>query len=426
MKKKRGFTLVEALVVVILIALGAALAFTFYDKVVVEGRENAAVAYAIDSSRTISEAAGTFYLRTGTTPGSLQDLVDSGDLKAIPDPSLLVVQNLPPGLLAEAHASGAVFDLAYSAKYKTDGEPDAIDGYVDLTGIGSLTVCKKLNIETGQQVVDGRGVTVKGQAITGPIPTCPSGTYNESLGRCEEPASCTQGTYNSASGKCEYVESYAATSIDVTYNKILRTSTCSSGLNTSNTSLAVYGYVSSTPFSGSKPIYYVDPAWAAGTCQYNVSTTQVNGAWMLYGYVAAGKPAPDSPAINLNGAIPTAVRDGQTATSVYGYVSKTAATIASYTCPSGGTLSGSICITNPTAQSDPVCDTGTYDVAAKTCHFVPTSACPDGYDPDGTDCRLAGLSDGFDPDTDIILPAGPQCYDAGDGTYTFHYPFAVQ
>lgn len=95
----------------ILIAIGAALAFSFYDNVVVEGREKAAAAYAIDFARTIGEAAGAYYLRTGTPVTDLQQLVDSGDLKAIPDPSRLLANTEIPMLLATAYAEGSALEF---------------------------------------------------------------------------------------------------------------------------------------------------------------------------------------------------------------------------------------------------------------------------------------------------------------------------
>lgn len=197
--KRKAFTLVEALVVVILIAIGAALAFSFYDEVVVEGREKAAAAYAIDSARTIGEAAQAYYLRTGNTPGSAQDLVTSGDLKAIPDPSRLLASTGIPELIALAHAENVAlsFSIRYDNSYKLDGTPEGVDGYVDLAGLTSDSICGKVNERVGA----GEAPLVPTPSVFPATLGCPAGEQLESM--CKFTPICTDGVYNSATQKCE-------------------------------------------------------------------------------------------------------------------------------------------------------------------------------------------------------------------------------
>ena len=70
MLKKKGFTLIEMLVVVLIIGIIAAIAFPQYEKVV----EKTRAAQAMEVMRSIYQAAADYYLATGTYPTSFDQL----------------------------------------------------------------------------------------------------------------------------------------------------------------------------------------------------------------------------------------------------------------------------------------------------------------------------------------------------------------
>ncbi len=70
MLKKKGFTLIEMLVVVLIIGILAAIAFPQYEKVV----EKTRAAQAMEIMRSIYQAAADYYLATGTYPTSFDQL----------------------------------------------------------------------------------------------------------------------------------------------------------------------------------------------------------------------------------------------------------------------------------------------------------------------------------------------------------------
>lgn len=81
---KKGFTLVEALIVIILIAIGAAIAFSFLGNPTREGRLTADVASIARDMSTVSEGWSKYFVTEGTYPADFAALVADGTLKAVP------------------------------------------------------------------------------------------------------------------------------------------------------------------------------------------------------------------------------------------------------------------------------------------------------------------------------------------------------
>lgn len=199
-------------------------------------------------------------------------------------------------------------------------------------------------------------------------PGCPTGyTYNTARNRCEyQPPTCSTGTtYNAVTNKCEWTTSYAAT-------QIIGPSTCQASSQwfgsyvqvvascpqgaTGSTNITVYDY-----YCGGSQTTVIAPGtdWS--------KPKVVNSCFGDYIQCTAG------------GGCTYTEYDGQcncTGQYVWGTFKFSQAVSATYTCPNGGTLSGSTCyVTN---QANPTCNGGNFDGTNDVCWANYSITCPTG------------------------------------------------
>lgn len=146
---KKGFTLVEALIVIILIAIGAAIAFSFLGNPTKEGRETADVATVARDASTVAEGWNKTYAVTGKYPTAAAELVADGTLKAMPknpikDGAYTELMDVKIGGVADTvdyfYADNIPVDICkkYNAKY-AGADVDAAPA-VSYTAADGLTV----------------------------------------------------------------------------------------------------------------------------------------------------------------------------------------------------------------------------------------------------------------------------------------------
>lgn len=234
---------------------------------------------------------------------------------------------------------------------------------------------------------------------------CPTGyAYSGTKGRCEMAPQCPSGyTYNSATDKC--VQTYAATfSGAVTGIPLALCNQCGTyGCFLSNVSYSCLSGGCTLGFgwtlNNCHTIGYAPPISqsipAGFTPIYSGSTNY--GAAVQYGFTPNGF----SPAAYLSTtAFPGSIgfySSGGTSGSLLGYISSGNSVGGTYTCPSGGTLSGTSC----TLQTNHTCPSGTMDYAADVCFSSYTPQCPVSmtYDSASNMCAMStscanGLLDG--------------------------------
>lgn len=250
--------------------------------------------------------------------------------------------------------------------------------------------------------------------------TCPAGyVLNFSMARCQKAPECSQGIFSIWTNKCESTSTYAA-SVQYTCPSggTLSGTTCTSTSSYSASLVgaanftkpvymlngnmyetsagdeggtpALYGYISTSTFSGSLNVYS------------DGRNLDVSGWGGLVGYVS-NTPFSSSKGVYVNGGNLYGI--GYEGLALYGYLATTAGTYggtytcpsggslsgtscvvqstyaatASYTCPSGGTLSGTTCTV--TTQTNPTCTSGTMDYANHVCYAPYEPTCSQGtYD----------------------------------------------
>jgi len=174
--------------------------------------------------------------------------------------------------------------------------------------------------------------------------TCPSGyTYSAGTGRCEMAPQCSQGSFNPGTNKCEWttVNTYAATSncpprewYKVAFNtrdscgEYCRAGTCPSAAAATTASSA--------------PVGSIYTGWG----DYGVPVGRFCHGYR-YNYYYLDPPC-------------------------------------TYSCPSGGTLTGATCTTTTINQANPTCPNGAFDYGADVCYAAYTPSCPGGMTYDGS------------------------------------------
>jgi YD repeat-containing protein len=231
--------------------------------------------------------------------------------------------------------------------------------------------------------------------------TCPSGyTYNSTRARCElNPPQCSQGTFNPTGNKCEWTTTgtYAATPMTsggVNYDIPVY----SWGTIVALAPGTLLGYIASSPFSSSTPSYVIGSRsyfynGAVGSVVGYMSTTAFSGSLGVYsGY---------------RNYLYTRSGEGP----LYGYIATTQGVnggTTTYTCPSGGTLSGTNCTLATLNQINPTCTNGSLDSANHLCYASYTPTCSQGtYDSTSGFCiTSAQCSNGsLDGTTDVCYQA---------------------
>lgn len=96
MHKNKGFTLIEVMVVLSILALVAILAYNFFGSTMKEAKLKSNVTQLKKDMQAISTAWGLYYAKNGAHPGSVDALVTDGQLKAAPVPPNDTVVT-PPG-----------------------------------------------------------------------------------------------------------------------------------------------------------------------------------------------------------------------------------------------------------------------------------------------------------------------------------------
>ena len=98
MRRNKGFTLIEVMVVLSILAIIAILAYNFFGSTMKEATESKTILKINNDLRVIAEAYEAYEMKTGvpaaavgvfafSTLGNLDNLVDEGVLKSIPSPS---------------------------------------------------------------------------------------------------------------------------------------------------------------------------------------------------------------------------------------------------------------------------------------------------------------------------------------------------
>jgi len=223
---------------------------------------------------------------------------------------------------------------------------------------------------------------------------CPSGyTYNSTRNQCEKTAECATGTtYNAATLKCESGGSYAATGTTISFNvkvggwfEYMTDDIHFLRLGEPNCEQAIYddngtylgcaspwetAYLTTQSFPGAVPVYNLCGALSFAT------TTQMCGTIGATYYVsstynaAIGATTGIYRASTYQGADLIAFGGGQA------YASPSPVSATTYTCPSGGTLSGATCST--LTQANPTCANGTWDSSIGMCKAAYTNECATG------------------------------------------------
>lgn len=247
------------------------------------------------------------------------------------------------------------------------------------------------------------------------IPTCSGGySYNSGTGRCELPPQCSQGTYNASTNKCESGSSYtyaatATTTGGANFDTPLYTSAGGVGYVSPSVQTPYFsyplliGYGASTQGTAALKTYcnpWGDGSYGAlipdstidcGThrCIF-LSTTDFGGFKPVEKYISR------STTVYIGGAYP-----------FLGYIAPSSGVYGgttTYSCPSGGTLSGTTCTVNTLVQTNPTCPGGNFQdngVTGDVCWTSYTPSCPTGttYDSSIGYCTAAptcsnGLLDG--------------------------------
>lgn len=228
---------------------------------------------------------------------------------------------------------------------------------------------------------------------------CPSGyTYNATRDRCERQPVCSQGTFNPASNRCEWTSTstYAATATTtggVNYTvpvyKLCVSGTVLNGsclgaekLTTVNQFVAATGYLSTNSFSGSQAVSSTCDTIVLGQCTAHWYLTADSSSTV--GYMSTSSFSGGIPLVNVaTGSIPPKyylylyLNPG----AIIGYMAPTSGNYGgttTYSCPNGGTLSGTTCTVTTLNQIFPNCPSGTMDYTNHLCYAAYNPECPSG------------------------------------------------
>lgn len=256
--------------------------------------------------------------------------------------------------------------------------------------------------------------------------TCSSGTYNSSTGKCviassssyNATPSCSNGTYDSGTGKCKVTtnSSYAATpnytttpgrTYAATPNYATYTSTIAA-TESKKWSCQVFEYTylkgntSSELFTrtyiGSEPRYtcYTSPSCLTTYYKYNECTAVITGTCSdsSYTYNRTNRNCTKQVTTISSYSCPSGGTLSGTTCNVSG-----SSTISSYSCPNGGSLSGTTCYATSTTYLTPgySCPSGgtlsgTKCNVSSSTSINPTYTCPNGGTLNGTTCNVSGSS----------------------------------
>ncbi|MDA8164666.1 MAG: conjugal transfer protein TraN [Desulfobacteraceae bacterium] len=250
---------------------------------------------------------------------------------------------------------------------------------------------------------------------------CPSGySYASSRCRCERSPVCASGTYNPSTNKCESggTSTYQATlSGGVVFDKAV------AAFDSYKYAHCAHGYLA--PDSSHFSTYGVSCFGRHNRALFYVSSSSFPGAVNLSPVI--GTTAYASPSSFSSSAPIVSFDDGGPVWSMWSgsggsaYISTIPQTIGgTWTCPNGGTLSGTTCTVNTLVQTNPTCPSGTMDYAADVCYAPCTPECPSGTtysSPLGMCWEPASCSSSGILDTSIdqcVLQAGHDC---GTSTY---------
>lgn len=253
--------------------------------------------------------------------------------------------------------------------------------------------------------------------------TCSSGTYNASTGKCVVSSnssygatpSCSSGTYDSATGKCKVStsSSYAATPNYATTSA--RTYTATPNYTTYTATIAatetkkwscqvfeytyIKGNTSSELFTrtyiGSEPRYtcYTSPSCLKTYYKYNECTAVIVGSCSdsSYTYNRTNRNCTKQASYISSYSCPSGGSLSGTTCIIAG-----SSYISSYSCPNGGSLSGTTCYRTSTTYLTPnySCPSG-GSLVGTTCGVTnstsinPTYTCPSGGTLSGTTCNVS-------------------------------------
>ncbi len=255
---------------------------------------------------------------------------------------------------------------------------------------------------------------------------CPSGTYNSSTGKCDvissstymASISCANGTYDSITGKCKIIadDSYNATPIYTTTGartysaepKYTTTTLTMAATESKSWSCQVFEY-SSLIGNASSELYtrtYIGPepryVCSTGTSclklfyKYNECSAVIIGSCSntSYTYSRTSRICTKQSTYISSYSCPSGGTLSGTTCNIAG-----TQTISSYSCPNGGDISGSRCIKTSTSYANPKysCPSG-GDLVGTTCALSETTSinpiysCPGGGDLAGTVCNVSGTS----------------------------------
>lgn len=245
-------------------------------------------------------------------------------------------------------------------------------------------------------------------------PGCPTGTtYNSVTKQCESTPTCSSGTYDPATNQCKTSGSYAATLSGAITNSFLwscysfqgnqdhrndRLITADStpapvnafgcywGGYASNCNCSAIGWVAPTNAVGlplsSVPLYQTMSSYWIGAELINVYNT-TGGSFMGYPLTPFALLSSSPAGVGSNPVYSQFTQGG----GVLGYTWPSKYVGGTYTCPSGGTLSGTTCTT--TTYTAATCPAGTtLDGASDKCIAIPT--CTNGtFDATNNACLTA-------------------------------------
>ena len=86
MRRNKGFTLIEVMVVLSILAIIAILAYNFFGSTMKEATLKQQVTKLYNDLRTFDDAAALYFTKNGSHPANIDALVSAGIIKAIPAP----------------------------------------------------------------------------------------------------------------------------------------------------------------------------------------------------------------------------------------------------------------------------------------------------------------------------------------------------